>query len=197
MTMAPPGPTFPIDPHVLQPLRVAGVSLAMGVRSLREDHAKGRAALPAHDLPRLRRRPGHRTVAGAIREACDETVTGQSAALPVADVAALAARATRVVESPLRKPCLPVTVGPPSPARHINALPGRLLCILRGSGTEYGPTGEPHAIPCMKHVVVGVFRGAPLSGRKPAAIVHRPPPCETGGKRPILMIDRADDTGAC
>lgn len=188
------------DPRVLQTLGMEGVSLALRTRSLPEDIARALDVLPTDRLPRLRRNLGPRGVADAIHEACEEAGTGECAALLTANGEALATHAMRAFASPLPELRPDVTEGQPRPKWYVDAVPGRLLCTLRGPGTEYGPigpNGELQSIHRMARGAVGVFRGVLWPGRELAAIVHRSPPREAGGPRLLVVIDPVDDAGAC
>jgi hypothetical protein len=105
-----------------------------------------------------------------------------------------------VFGSPLLELRLDVTEGQPCPKWHVDAVPGRLICTLRGPGTEFGsigPDGEPQAIRRMARGAVGIFRGVLWPGRELAAVVHRSPPRNAGGPRLLVVIDPIDDAGAC
>ncbi|SNT72684.1 DUF1826 domain-containing protein [Paracoccus seriniphilus] len=184
------------DPQVLLTIGTPGVSLALWNRSLNEDLASPLDLLPADRLPRLRRRLGPASVAGAVHEACEATGAGACAALLAADVEALAAHAMRVFTSPLLEIRLDVTEGQPCPKWHVDAVPGRLLCTLRGPGTEYGAVGPdvaPRSIHRMARGAVGLFRGKLWPGQGRAAILHRSPPRDAGSPRLLVVIDPAGE----
>lgn len=188
------------DPRVLQTLGMEGVSLALWTRELHPDLARTLDGLPAERLPRLHRRYMARDVATAVLAACEDAGTGACAALLATEVAALATHATQVFASLLLEIRLEVTEGQPCPKWHVDAVPGRLLCTLRGPGTEYGaigPTGEPQSVHRMSRGEVGVFRGVFWPSRELAAIVHRSPPRQSGGPRLLVVIDPVDDAGVC
>ncbi len=188
------------DPRVLQSLGMEGVSLALWTRDLPEDLAAALDALPAERLPRFRGRCAARDVAAAIHAACAEAGSGECAALLAAEVGALADHAMRIFASPLLELRLDVTEGQPRPAWHVDAVLGRLLCTLRGPGTEYGPIGPdgaPRSIHRMARGAVGAFRGALWPRQELAAIVHRSPPRYAGGPRLRVAIDPVEDAGSC
>lgn len=188
------------DPRVLRTLGMEGVSLALWTRDLPDGLSAALDALPTDRLPRLRRRLPARDVAAAVLAACNAAGTGACAALLAPDVAALAAHASDVFASPLLELRLDVAEDQPCPKWHVDAVPGRLLCTLRGPGTEYGlmgQGGEPHSVHRMARGAVGAFRGALWPGRELAGIVHRSPPAEAGGPRLLVVIDPVDDAGAC
>lgn len=188
------------DPRVLRTLGMAGVSLALWTRALPDDLACALDALPTDRLPRLRRTLAPGSVAGAVHAACAEAGTGDCATALAAEVAALATQAMEVFASPLLALRLDVTEGQPCPKWHVDAVPGRLLCTLRGPGTEYGPIGpegEAQTVHSMPRGTVGVFRGVLWPGRELAAIVHRSPPRDAGGPRLVVVIDPVPEAGAC
>jgi hypothetical protein len=188
------------DPRVLQTLGMEGVSLALWTRAMPEDLAKALDVLAPDRLPRLRCRLSPRDVADAVRTACFEAGTGACAGPLAAEAESLAAHAMQVFASPLLEVRLDVTEGQPCPKWHIDAVPGRLICTLRGPGTEYAairPNGEPRSTHRMARGAVGAFRGSLWPGRDRAAIVHRSPPADAGGPRLLIVIDPVDTMGTC
>lgn len=188
------------DPSVLQTLGSEGVSLALWQRTLPEQLIVALDELPVERLPQLRRRVTVRNAATAIHSACDEVGAGSCATLLADVVKDLSAHAVRVLASPVLQLRLDVTDGQPCPKWHVDAVPGRMLCTLRGPGTEFGPIGPdgaPETIQRMPRGWVGVFRGALWPARELAAVLHRSPPREAGGPRLLLVIDPVDDAGTC
>lgn len=188
------------DPRVLQTLGMQGVSLALWTRALRPKLAQALDALPTDRLPRLRRTLAARDVAAAVRAACREAGTGHCAEMLAEEVEALVGYAIPVFATPLVELRLSVTEGQPCPKWHVDAVPGRLLCTLRGPGTEFGPIGTDGAAQTVQHMergAVGIFRGVLWPGQELAAIVHRSPPREAGGPRLLVVIDPVDDAGSC
>ncbi len=188
------------DPGVLHTIGMTGVSLALWDRRLPQDLSAALDGLPPEQLPRMRRRLAVRDVPGAVRAACVEA-GAMDCADGLAIVAAdLARHAADVLAAPLLELRLQVTNGQPCPKWHLDAVAGRLLCTLRGPGTEFGPigpAGEPQAVHQMARGAVGVFRGVLWPGPELAAILHRSPPAEAGDARLLLVIDAVDDAGDC
>ncbi|QHQ35807.1 DUF1826 domain-containing protein [Algicella marina] len=188
------------DARVLQTLGMEGVSLALWERSLPDELARELDALPPERLPRMRRRLAVRHVSRAIRQSCEDADAGACSKQLADVVQELSKLAMGVFASPMLELRLDVTDGQPCPKWHVDAVSGRLLCTLRGPGTEYGPIGpggKPESIHRMARGAVGVFRGALWPGQELAAIVHRSPPREAGGTRLLVVIDPVDDAGAC
>ncbi len=188
------------DPRVLQTLGMEGVSLALWDHALPDGLSKALDALSGARLPRLRRRLAVKQVHAAVHSACIESGADLCAESLAVEMEQLAAHAAKVFASPLIELRLDVTDGQPCPKWHIDAVPGRMLCTLRGPGTEYGPIGPdgaPQTVHHMARGAVGVFRGVLWPGRELAAIVHRSPPRGAGGPRLLVVIDPVDDAGAC
>lgn len=187
------------DPRVLGSLAMEGVSLAVWQRDLAPGLAEALDALPAERLPRMRRALTVGEVAPAVRAACIVAGTGEAALALSADVARLAGLAAEVLTAPLLQIRLDVTEGQPCPKWHLDAVPARMICALRGPGTEYGPIGpggDPQAVHRLARGAVGMFRGALWPGPELAAIVHRSPPADGDGPRLLLVIDPVADTEA-
>ncbi|MCQ0969657.1 DUF1826 domain-containing protein [Paracoccus sp. TK19116] len=188
------------DAHVLQSIGQPGVSLALWQRRLPGRLIKALDALPNERLPRLRQRVRLADVASAVKTACDVAGTGAATADLVADVETLARHAILAFGSPFLEVRLDATEGQPCPKWHIDAVAARLLCTLRGPGTEYGPigtSGQPRSTHRMERGDVGIFRGALWPGGELGAIVHRSPPAAAGGPRLLVVIDPAHDCVCC
>lgn len=188
------------DARVLQTIGMPGVSLALWEHSLPRALSDTLDSLPVACLPRLRRRLMLRDVAGAVRTACTQSGAESCGDALATEIAELAGHATQVLASTMLELRLDVTEGQPCPKWHLDAVAGRMLCTLRGPGTEYGAIGlkgEPQAVYRMARGTVGVFRGVLWPGPELAAILHRSPPREVGGARLLLVIDPVDDAGGC
>ncbi|MGB0661700.1 MAG: DUF1826 domain-containing protein [Mangrovicoccus sp.] len=202
-TFVPPiatGMNSSTDAKVLQSLGMQGVSLALWQRSLPEDLVQSLDALPAERLPRLRQclYPAH--IADAVRDACHIAGTGACSEQLACEIEEIATHAMQVFSSPLLGVRLDVIERRSCPKWHLDAVLGRMLCTLRGAGTEYGPIGpdgEPQSIHHMPRGAVGVFRGALWPGPELAAILHRSPQASVEEPRLLLVIDPVDDAGTC
>lgn len=188
------------DVSVLRTFGMEGVSLTLWERTLPETLASTLDALPLDRLPRLRAELAVGQVADAVRAACDEAKTGECAGPLTTEIERLADHAARIFASPLLKLRIDLTEGQPCPKWHVDAVPGRLLCTLRGPGTQYGPAGEngaPRSVHQMTRGSVGIFRGLLWPGQEVAAILHRSPPREAGGARLLVVIDPVYDAETC
>ncbi len=186
------------DPNVLRTLGMKGVSLALWDRALPDDLAHTLDSLPPENLPVMRRRLAVSQVRRAVLEACEDAGANEIATDLATEIRELASHAMAVFASPMLEIRIQVTEGQPCPKWHVDAVQGRLLCTLRGPGTEYGPlqpSGEPDTVHRMTRGQVGVFRGALWPGRELAAIFHRSPPKDVGGTRLLVVIDPVDHAG--
>ena len=188
------------DASVLQSIGQPGVALALWQRQLPDGLTDVLDALPIERLPSLRQRVGLGEVTSVLVEACEVAGTGGATDDLVAWVETLAHHALRAFGSPFLEIRLDATEGQPCPKWHIDAVSARLLCTLRGPGTEYGPigtSGQPRSIHRMARGEVGIFRGALWPGGELSAIVHRSPPAAAGGPRLLIVIDPAHECECC
>ncbi|MEQ5868684.1 DUF1826 domain-containing protein [Sagittula sp. NFXS13] len=188
------------DPRVLLTLGAEGVSLALWQRGLPDGLAAWLDGLPLEQLPRMRRTLPSAKVADAVRAACREAGATACADALAEEVATIARQATMALAAPMLEVRLSVSAGQPCPKWHVDAVPGRVLCTLRGPGTEFGPMdadGGAQSVHQMARGSVGAFRGALWPGAGLAGIVHRSPPATDGAPRLLLVIDPVDDLGAC
>jgi hypothetical protein len=188
------------DACVLQTLGMEGVSLAVWRRALPEGLAAWLDTLPVERLPTMRRTLPVGKVAEAVRSACRHAGAGEAPDALAEEVATIAAHAAMALAAPLLEVRLSVSAGQPCPKWHVDAVAGRVLCTLRGPGTEFGPI-DPHGGALSVHRLapghVGAFRGALWPGKELAGIVHRSPPAPEGAPRLLLVIDPVDDWGTC
>lgn len=80
---------------------------------------------------------------------------------------------------------------------HINAVPARLVCTYRGTGTQYGISTDGNH-PChISTVPTGspiILRGTRWPETPVSGLLHRSPPIEgTGATRLVLVLDPVDD----
>ena len=188
------------DPCVLQTLGMKGVSLALWQRRLPQALTNWLDKLPPEKLPQFRRTLQVLKVGEAVRAACLETGETDHADALAAEVAAIAEQASMALAAPMLEVRLAVTARQSCPKWHVDAVPGRVLCTLRGQGTEFGPIDADGGAQSVHHMArghVGAFRGALWPGQELAGIVHRSPPVKDGAMRLLLVIDPVDDWGAC
>lgn len=190
--------TTSLDPGVLSTIDLDGVAAALWLREPAPGFQAWLDAVPAEALPRLRRqlRPG--AVARAVAEACAATGTpdGPDSDRLVSEVAALARHAAEALGALMLEVRLEVRDRQACPKWHLDVVRGRVICTLRGTGTEFGP-GRPDGDPATVHVMptgaVGLFRGLLWPGRELSGIVHRSPAATAGETRLVLVIDPVDE----
>ncbi|TPE46994.1 DUF1826 domain-containing protein [Amaricoccus solimangrovi] len=186
------------DPDVLRTIGLPGVALALWTAEPPEGFQDWIEALPTGQLPRLRAILPARDARAAITTACGRAGTPAS---PHCDhlidrVATLAGLASEILASLLVELRLDVTDGQPCPKWHLDTVPARLLCPLRGPGTEFGPArpdGTPAAVHRLPTGAAALFRGLLWPGREIPGIVHRSPPARPGETRLLLVVDPVDD----
>lgn len=184
------------DPRILRTLAMEGVSLALWDRRLSENLTRILDALPAAQLPTMRQSLNVNHVSAGVHATCIASGAHACADELARDIADIAQHASDVFATRLLEIRLDATQGQPCPKWHLDAVPARLLCSLRGPGTEFGPIGPgdtPQSIHRMARGAVGVFRGALWPARQPAGILHRSPPGNEGNTRLLLVIDPIRD----
>jgi hypothetical protein len=190
------------DVRILRTVAMPGVALAIWHRGQTEKQQIWLDGLPPERLPRMR----GTLHSGQIREAV--ALALERAGTPgsphghrlLDDIEAMVATAAMLLASPLVQVRLDVSEDQSCPRWHLDAVCARLLCTLRGHGTEFGPArpdGTPSSIHALPTGAVGVFRGLLWPGRELSGIVHRSPPCVPGKTRLLLVVDPVDDAGVC
>jgi len=80
---------------------------------------------------------------------------------------------------------------------HIDAVTARLVCTLRGTGTQYGIStdgAEPRRIFTVPTGAPVLLRGTLWPDRPRSGLLHRSPPIEGSGEtRAVLVLDPVDD----
>lgn len=190
------------DPRILGSVAMSGVAVAIWQRQPSCEFQEWLDGLDAVRLPRLRCRATLPQVPDVIMRACVEagTPSGLQRDLLIADIAELACHAANITESLMIDLRLDVSDGQPCPKWHLDAVPARLLCTLRGAGTQFGPVrpdGEPVNIQQMRPGDVGMFRGRLWPGDEISGILHRSPPARGGPTRLLLVIDPVSEVGSC
>jgi hypothetical protein len=188
---------------VLRTLAMEGVGLALWDRRPPGDFQAWLDALPDARLPSLRATAPATRVGPAVAGAC------AAAGLPegphrdrlVGDIAEMAHVVSEVLAAPVLDIRLDVTTGQACPKWHVDTVRARLLCTLRGPGTEFGPA-TPDGTPARIHRVptgwAGLFRGFLWPGREVMGLVHRSPPARgSAAARLLLVLDPAEDAGTC
>jgi len=188
---------------VLRTVAMEGVGLALWDRRPPGDFQAWLDALPDARLPALHTTTPAMRVGPAIDGACAAAglPEGPHRARLVGDIAEMARVVSEVLAAPVLDIRLDVTTGQACPKWHVDTVRARLLCTLRGPGTEFGPA-SPDGTPAQRHCVptgaAGLFRGLLWPGREVMGLVHRSPPAREGAAaRLLLVLDPAEDAGSC
>ena len=187
--------------RVLDTLAMQGVALAVWHRPPSPALQSWLDGLPAERLPRMRRTIPAAQARLAVAAACEraETPPGRHRDDLLDQVAEMVGLAGEVLAAPLVEVRLDVTEGQTCPRWHFDAVRARLLCTLRGPGTEFGPArpdGTAAAVYSVPTAAAGLFRGLLWPGSELSGIVHRSPPAN-GETRLLLVVDPVDDAGSC
>ena len=92
-----------------------------------------------------------------------------------------------------------VTDGQSCPKWHLDAVRARLLCTLRGAGTQFGPVSGPAQVDRIRQMPTGtaaLFRGRNW-GVQPTGILHRSPPVIPGQTRLLVVVDPVEEAASC
>lgn len=114
------------------------------------------------------------------------------------DIAQLAERFANLMRAPFLRLRLSVVITNSCRKFHMDAVPARLVCTYRGTGTQYGVMTQPGADPLRVFTtptgVPLVLRGSEWPDRAPVTILHRSPPIAgTGETRLLLVLDPVFD----
>ncbi|MEQ8903044.1 MAG: DUF1826 domain-containing protein [Roseovarius sp.] len=176
-----------------------GVAAALWRRRVDPDWQAWIDGLAPARLPRLRVILRPDMVRDAARAACDMAGLGEGVARNwlVEDIGMLADHFAGLMRARFLRLRLDVIETDACRRFHIDAVPARLICTYRGTGTQYGisvdgdvprrvfttPTGAPL-----------VLRGTLWPGDPPSGLLHRSPPIEGSGEtRLLLVLDPVDD----
>ncbi len=187
---------------MLGTIALPGVAVALWQRFT--DAAWARPGLDAaapERLPRLRQTLRPQDAAAAIRGACDAAALAdcdhrRALIDHVADLTQHAARPMGALLVTLR---VEVTDGQSCPKWHLDAVRARLLCTLRGAGTQFGPASGPAQVDRIQQMPTGtaaLFRGRNW-GAEPTGILHRSPPAIPGQTRLLVVVDPVDEAASC
>jgi hypothetical protein len=130
--------------------------------------------------------------------ACDlaDLPDGPGRRMLVGDVGALAQRAATLFGTDRLALRLQPVAGTSCPRFHLDAVRTRLICTLRGPGTEWAPArvdAEPGPVTRVPTGAVALFRGRLWGRGEIPAILHRSPPAAEGAERLVLVIDPAEE----
>ncbi|WP_176562677.1 DUF1826 domain-containing protein [Paracoccus liaowanqingii] len=188
------------DPRVLATLAMPGVAVALWHRRPDPAFQAWLDALPGCRLPQLRRVLRLRDASAALAAACDDRglPPGPHRDALIDQIATLTDQAARHLGALLVTLRVEAGAGQSCPKWHLDAVRARLLCTLRGAGTQFGPaTGEarvdhPQQMPTG---AAALFRGRNW-GNQPPGILHRSPPAQPGLTRLLVVVDPVDEVAA-
>lgn len=189
------------DPRVLGTIAMPGVAVALWSHAPDPAFQQWLDALPPERLPRLRRTLRPQEAVAAIADACDASglPQGPQRQALTAHVARLTAEAATHLGALLVTLRIEVTQGQPCPKWHMDGTRARLICTLRGPGTQFGPATGPAEVIRPQQMPTGsaaLFRGRDWRG-EPTGILHRSPPAEPGRTRLLVVVDPVDEAAAC
>jgi len=189
------------DPRVLGTIAMPGVAVAVWQRQPDPPWQEWLDALPAQRLPVLRQTLRPCDAVAAVTAACDSAAltAGHHRQSLIADVAQLTLLAAGHLGALMVNLRLEVTDGQSCPKWHLDSVRARLLCTLRGAGTQFGPAVGPAQVGAVHQMptgAVGLFRGKgwPRDG---SAILHRSPPAIAGQTRLLVVVDPVDEMASC
>ncbi|MGX0878032.1 hypothetical protein ACSSV4_002728 [Roseovarius sp. MBR-154] len=177
----------------------SGVAAALWQRRVDPDWQAWVDGLAPATLPQLRVILRPDMVRDAAGAACDMAGLDESAARTwlVEDIGMLADHFAGLMQARFLRLRLDVIQTDACRRFHIDAVPARLICTYRGTGTQYGVSvdGEvPHRVFTTPTGVPLVLRGTLWPGDPSSGLLHRSPPIEGRGEtRFLLVLDPLDD----
>ena len=186
-------------PDGLTAIHDPACAAAIWVRAPRPQFQSWLDTLPAATLPKTRRVLQAKDVRRAIEALCAAKGMEDSAnrAMLVDDISAMADLFAAVME--VQRLSLRLDVINTNACRkfHIDAVTARLVCTLRGTGTQYGTATEGRGVETYRTVGTGspiLLRGTQWPVTPKTGLLHRSPPIEgTGETRLVLVLDPASD----
>ena len=156
-------------------------------------------AVPPERLPSARIILPVHAARVAIHDVCVASglPTGSERDALADDMAMLAHRFAALLNAQYLRVRLDVTDRNACSRFHIDAVPARLICTYRGTGTQYGVSAdgiEPKRVFTVPTGAPIVLRGTRWVGGAPSGLLHRSPPVAgTGETRLLLVVDPIDD----
>lgn len=162
--------------------------------------------IPVKQLPRVRLTLRPNAVHQAVQHICDEAELpeGTERTQLTDDIVSLSAICADMMRAPFLKLRLDVVTTNACRKFHVDAVPARLVCTYRGTGTQYGFSIDGATPSRVDTVSTGspiLLRGT-LSNRSSVilqngaptpVLLHRSPPIEgTGEARLVLVVDPVD-----
>lgn len=181
-------------PTILHQIEADGTALALWQRRLAPELADWLDTLPVGQLPQLRQTLPLARIRSRVKEACHMVglPTGDGPTWLQAEICHLAHLAADLFDTTQLHLRLAPVQRRTCPKWHVDAVTMRMICTLRGPGTEWGPIG-PGGAPRETHQMtrgeVGLFRGALWPGAELAALLHRSPIASITQPRLVLVID--------
>ncbi|MBT9386615.1 DUF1826 domain-containing protein [Pseudooceanicola sp. CBS1P-1] len=187
------------SPEALAAIHRPGAAAALWERSPLSRFQHWIDSLPPEQLPRARVILRPKAVCDALIEItrfCG-TPEGPENNMLIEDASALALIFSDVMNCPYLQLRLDVVQTNACRKFHVDAVTARLICTYRGTGTQYGISGDGSDPTKVMTVPTGspvILRGtrwpeAPLSG-----LLHRSPPIAgTGETRLLLVLDPVED----
>lgn len=155
--------------------------------------------LGTKNLPSGRVTLKRENVSSAVQQLCEiaEMPVGSERAWFEADISALAAHFSKILNSKYIRLRLDVVTTDACRKFHVDAVQARLICTYKGLGTQIGNLNENGEVVSVKQLETGVpmiLRGTLWPRNAEAKLMHRSPPIEKlGAKRLLLVLDVVDD----
>lgn len=189
------------DPRVLGTIAMPGVAVALWQRPPDPGFQAWLDALHPDQLPRLRQVLRPQDAPAAIAAACDASALphGPHRQALTDQIAALTTQAASHLGALLVTLRIEVTAGQTCPKWHMDGVRARLICTLRGPGTQFGPASGPHDVAHVQQMPTGhaaLFRGRAW-GNGATGILHRSPPAQPGRTRLVVVVDPVDEAASC
>jgi hypothetical protein len=193
-------------PDALGRLSAPGVAAAIWRRSLPGVLSGWLDALAPDRLPRFRARLAVADVGAAVDAACGIAglAAGPARTALAAELGALAKMFGQLLQTDIVEARLDVIATDACHRFHVDRVRARLLCTLRGPGTEFAlpAAADVRVVRPLARGEVALMRGTLWPGEE-TALLHRSPPIDgTGIVRLLFVLDVPgdeddDDCGCC
>ncbi|WP_322521688.1 DUF1826 domain-containing protein [Guyparkeria halophila] len=171
----------------------AGVSAVLWQRPRPPGFDEWIAALPLDQLPSAQLTVPAAGVAEAVTACCDAAGMPDTTSRQwlIEDIAALAKRFAAILRVTDIRLKLNVIHSVTCPKFHVDAVPARLLCTYRGTGTQYGiarPGNAPAEVFDTPTGAPLLLRGKQWQDDAPTTLLHRSPSLRGGDPTRLLMV---------
>ncbi|MES0882515.1 DUF1826 domain-containing protein [Roseibium sp. SCP14] len=186
------------EPDILEDIGLQGVAAAIWQRRPKSSFQTWLDSLPARELPTMRVVTPPEHVQTLVTGACEQAKMPdcEERNMLIEDIAALALMVGNVLASSSLRIRLDLAAETMCPKFHLDAVPARLLCTYRGTGTEYcleGQTSDSRRIRKVRTGSAALFRGANWPSKERTALLHRSPAVRDNDvTRLLLVIDPVD-----